>query len=485
MQDNPDPDSIASAMAFATLIHRRLDKRVAIGYGGTVGRAENAAMIELGSEQTLSGCLNTNLFYDPATPSGYDTALFREVGTTSYDPYYLWWNLDTGQRAKSAFAFLYPSGFVEFAPSGTMAFVQHDVNGFHGGGTNYSLIDLCPAQIGQSSQPGIEYAGVLHAWVVPGAPTTVAFRTEGGATVGASGYVDCTLTPLLGACCMPDGSCSDITQAACTGTWHPEGLCAQVSCPAAALGVSKTGPASVERGLPVTYTLTASNTGSLPATGVVVTDRIPTSSAFVSATAGGTYSAVTSTVTWSLGSLAPGQQSPLGVTVRAPCSGTSLVNDTYAISGTPGGTVAGSPAVTTTLTAPNTTGLSLTLLSTALDPTPLQTGGRVRHTYSHAIKGFSAELPEAAVRALVQMKLPLSMLRKMASAQFLKLVDEEQDVPASRSHGDAIAQPAIQGGDGMPQHLAEMLVLGFAVRFGGVDAIVDRVEIAGGPGTMD
>lgn len=47
MQDNPDPDSIASAMAFATLIHRRLGKRVTIGYGGTVGRAENQAMLEL------------------------------------------------------------------------------------------------------------------------------------------------------------------------------------------------------------------------------------------------------------------------------------------------------------------------------------------------------------------------------------------------------------------------------------------------------
>ncbi|MDX9971474.1 MAG: DHH family phosphoesterase [FCB group bacterium] len=47
MQDNPDPDSIASAMAFATLIHRKLGKRVSIGYGGTVGRAENAAMLEL------------------------------------------------------------------------------------------------------------------------------------------------------------------------------------------------------------------------------------------------------------------------------------------------------------------------------------------------------------------------------------------------------------------------------------------------------
>jgi len=48
--------------------------------------------------------------------------------------------------------------------------------------------------------------------------------------------------------------------------------------------------------------------------------------------------------------------------------------------------------------------------------------------------------------------LPLSMLRKMASAQFLKLVDEEPDVSASRSRGDAIAQLATQEDDGMPQH---------------------------------
>lgn len=47
MQDNPDPDSIASAMAFATLIDRRLGKRVTIGYGGAVGRAENEAMLDL------------------------------------------------------------------------------------------------------------------------------------------------------------------------------------------------------------------------------------------------------------------------------------------------------------------------------------------------------------------------------------------------------------------------------------------------------
>lgn len=47
MQDNPDPDGIASALAFGRLIHERLGKRVVIGYGGTVGRAENQAMLDL------------------------------------------------------------------------------------------------------------------------------------------------------------------------------------------------------------------------------------------------------------------------------------------------------------------------------------------------------------------------------------------------------------------------------------------------------
>lgn len=46
MQDNPDPDSIASALAFCELIQRRVGKDVTIGYGGAVGRAENEAMLE-------------------------------------------------------------------------------------------------------------------------------------------------------------------------------------------------------------------------------------------------------------------------------------------------------------------------------------------------------------------------------------------------------------------------------------------------------
>jgi len=45
MQDNPDPDAIASAMAVRDLVRERLNKRVVIGYGGVLGRAENRAMV--------------------------------------------------------------------------------------------------------------------------------------------------------------------------------------------------------------------------------------------------------------------------------------------------------------------------------------------------------------------------------------------------------------------------------------------------------
>ena len=45
MQNNPDPDAIASAMAIRTLVRHKLHKRVTLGYGGILGRAENRAMV--------------------------------------------------------------------------------------------------------------------------------------------------------------------------------------------------------------------------------------------------------------------------------------------------------------------------------------------------------------------------------------------------------------------------------------------------------
>lgn len=45
--DNPDPDSIASAVALKHLVGEKFGIRSTVGYGGIVGRAENRAMLRL------------------------------------------------------------------------------------------------------------------------------------------------------------------------------------------------------------------------------------------------------------------------------------------------------------------------------------------------------------------------------------------------------------------------------------------------------
>ncbi len=47
LQDNPDPDALASAAGLRELVHAHLKKRVHIGYGGMCGRAENRAMMDV------------------------------------------------------------------------------------------------------------------------------------------------------------------------------------------------------------------------------------------------------------------------------------------------------------------------------------------------------------------------------------------------------------------------------------------------------
>ncbi|MDQ7054120.1 MAG: DHH family phosphoesterase [candidate division KSB1 bacterium] len=46
IHDYPDPDAIASAFAFAHLLHQRYNIRTRIGYGGLITRAENRAMVQ-------------------------------------------------------------------------------------------------------------------------------------------------------------------------------------------------------------------------------------------------------------------------------------------------------------------------------------------------------------------------------------------------------------------------------------------------------
>lgn len=64
----------------------------------------------------------------------------------------------------------------------------------------------------------------------------------------------------------------------------------------------------------VEYTITVANTGNRPATSVVVTDALPAELTFVSATGGGTLAG--GTVTWAVGTLAPGANTVLKVQAR-------------------------------------------------------------------------------------------------------------------------------------------------------------------------
>lgn len=45
--DNPDPDSMASAVALSTVLHSRLGITTDVAYGGIIGRAENAAFVRV------------------------------------------------------------------------------------------------------------------------------------------------------------------------------------------------------------------------------------------------------------------------------------------------------------------------------------------------------------------------------------------------------------------------------------------------------
>jgi uncharacterized repeat protein (TIGR01451 family) len=91
---------------------------------------------------------------------------------------------------------------------------------------------------------------------------------------------------------------------------------------------------AVVAGQQLTYTLAATNNGPSPATGVTVSDPLPTSLTFVSATTSqGTFSYNNGTLTASLGSLADGASANVNVVTTVAASATGTVTNTATISG--------------------------------------------------------------------------------------------------------------------------------------------------------
>ena len=116
--------------------------------------------------------------------------------------------------------------------------------------------------------------------------------------------------------------------------------------------------AAIGAGDTVTYDITVRNEGSDTAVNVEVVDTLPGTTTFTSATGGGTHSgdATGGTVTWTVASLAPGEQAVYHVTAEAAATlfdGDALLNS-VTVSGEKPNNGGSLPQVTDTLTLPVT-----------------------------------------------------------------------------------------------------------------------------------
>ena len=86
------------------------------------------------------------------------------------------------------------------------------------------------------------------------------------------------------------------------------------------LSLVKTGSAAVYIGGERTYTITATNSGEAPLTGVIITDTFPAGMAYVSNSANGTRDG--SVITWNIGDLDLNESAAVTVTLRGVTAGT-------------------------------------------------------------------------------------------------------------------------------------------------------------------
>jgi uncharacterized repeat protein (TIGR01451 family) len=124
------------------------------------------------------------------------------------------------------------------------------------------------------------------------------------------------------------------------------------------LTISKSGPVTAIAGQAITYTLSVTNSGGQPATGLVINDTLPAGAGYVS---GGTLAG--NTVTWSVASLGPGAMVQQTFVVTA--TGT-ITNDDYRVTATSNISATGQEAVLTVVSQPGQPNLSISKEAPAL-----------------------------------------------------------------------------------------------------------------------
>src|SRR5262249_50930017 len=150
----------------------------------------------------------------------------------------------------------------------------------------------------------------------------------------------------------------------------------QVQALSADLSITKTGPATVGAGQSFTYTLAVQNGGPSDATGVAVTDTLPTGVTFVSASTGCTNGS--GTVTCTVGALASGANATETIVVTAPNNGGAITN-TATVAGQLGDPNTANNTATATTTVTGSADLSITKTG------PAKVGAGQSFTYTLAV----------------------------------------------------------------------------------------------------
>jgi uncharacterized repeat protein (TIGR01451 family) len=247
-------------------------------------------------------------------------------------------------------------------------------------GTNV-VYTVVVTNAGPSNVTGATVADPLPSGITTASYAAVAAGGATGFTASGSGAIADTVNLPAGSTitytvtlAAPAGRTGDLvniaTVTAPSGTTDPtpgNNTATDTDTPASSADVSiiKTdSPDPVVAGTNLTYTLTVHNQGPSNASSVTVTDALPTGTSFVSADGGGTNGA--GTVTWSLGSMAPGADTILHLVVRVDT--TAEISNTASVSSsTPDPNLANNSSTATTTAGKASPGISTAMRWTLND----------------------------------------------------------------------------------------------------------------------
>ncbi len=159
----------------------------------------------------------------------------------------------------------------------------------------------------------------------------------------------------------------------------------------AGLAIAKTGPEKRYLGGNANYVITANNPGNAPATNVVVTDSLPNGLAYADAGEGGAYDAASRSVTWNLGTLAPGAEKTLNLSAKADAIGKACNEATVAADR---GLKQSAQACTDLI------GIPALLLEVTDNPDPVEVGSKTTYTIVVTNQG-SAPATNVGIQAML------------------------------------------------------------------------------------